>query len=214
MPHNGSPNLQFCHRTNFLSGRRRRLCHKPSPGRVGRQRPDKMGVASLFQSATLTSVLALHNIEIRLAAPAELPDAYLVVSEYYEAAAVQKRETQEEFLRDYFSAGSGLWLARSGNDIIGCVALRRIAEPHTAEIKRMYVRPEARGQGVAQQLLEAAQAFALAAGYQWIYLDTADDMKAASRFYQRNGFQPCGRYNDNPQATIFMRKSLETSRRG
>jgi GNAT superfamily N-acetyltransferase len=151
---------------------------------------------------------ALPNVEIRRATPAELQDAYLIVLEYYEAAAVQKRETQEEFLRDYFAAGTGFWLARSGDHIIGCVALRLIAEPVSAEIKRMYVRPEARGQGVAQELLEAAEKFALAAGYQWIYLDTADDMKAAARFYQRSGFQPCERYNDNPQATLFMRKRL------
>jgi GNAT superfamily N-acetyltransferase len=151
-------------------------------------------------------MLALPNVEIRRATPAELPDAYRIVSEYYEAAAVQKRETKEELLRDYFSAGSGFWLARSGDNIIGCIALRRRDLPLAAEIKRMYVRPEARGQGVAQQLLEAAERFALVAGYQWIYLDTADDMKAAARFYQRNGFRPCERYNDNPQATIFMRK--------
>jgi GNAT superfamily N-acetyltransferase len=154
---------------------------------------------------------ALPKVEIRRATPAELPDAYLMVSEYYEAAAVQKRETQEEFLRDYFCSGAGFWLARSGDNIIGCVALRHIAEPLAAEIKRMYVRPEARGQGVAQELLEAAEKFAHTAGYQWIYLDSADDMKAAARFYQRNGFQPCERYNDNPQATIFMRKRLATS---
>jgi len=153
---------------------------------------------------------ALPTVEIRRATPAELPDAYLMVSEYYEAAAVQKRETQQEFLRDYFSAGAGFWLARSGDNIIGCVALRHIAEPLSAEIKRLYVRPEARGQGVAQELLGAAEEYALAAGYQWIYLDTADEMKAAARFYQRNGFQPCKRYNDNPQATIFMRKRLAT----
>jgi len=173
-----------------------------------------MGVAYPIQPATLVAMPALPNVEIHRATPAELSGAYLMVSEYYEAAAVQKRETQKEFLRDYFFAGSGFWLARSGDNNIGCIALRRIAEPHSAEIKRMYVRPEARGQGVAQQLLEAAEAFALAAGYHWIYLDTADDMKAAARFYQRHGFQPCERYNDNPQASIFMRKRLAVSPRG
>jgi GNAT superfamily N-acetyltransferase len=173
-----------------------------------------MGVAYAFQSATLVAMPAPPNVEIRRATPAELRDAYRMVSEYYEAAAVQKRETLEEFSRDYFCCGAGFWLARSGDNIIGCVALRHIAEPNAAEIKRMYVRPEARGQGVARQLLESAEGFAIAAGYQWIYLDTADDMKAAARFYQRNGFQPCERYNDNPQATIFMRKRLATSPRG
>jgi GNAT superfamily N-acetyltransferase len=169
-----------------------------------------MGVAYALQSATLAAMPAQPHVEIRRATPAELRDAYRMVSEYYEAAAVQKRETQEEFFHDYFCCGAGFWLARAGDNVIGCVALRHIAEPNAAEVKRMYVRPEARGQGVAQLLLETAEKFALAAGYHWIYLDTADDMKAAARFYQRNGFQQCERYNDNPQATIFMRKQLAT----
>jgi GNAT superfamily N-acetyltransferase len=167
-----------------------------------------MGVAYLFQSVTLVVMQPLLDVQIRRATLAELRDAYSIVSEYYQAAAVQSRETREEFQRYYFCSGAGFWLARSVDNVIGCLALRRLAEPHSAEIKRMYVRPEARGQGVAQQLLEAAEKFALAAGYHWIYLDTADDMKAAARFYRRNGFQPCERYNNNPQATLFMRKRL------
>ena len=33
-------------------------------------------------------------------------------------------------------------------------------------------------------------------------------MKAAARFYERKGFAPCERYNDNPQAAIFMKKTI------
>jgi len=152
-------------------------------------------------------------IEIRRATPAELRDAYTIVSDYYQAASVVQRDTEDDFLRDYFCAGSGVWLARFGEGIIGCIALRHLGQPHSAEIKRLYVRPEARGHGVAQLLLEAAESFAQAAGYGWIYLDTTDEMKAAARFYQRNGYQPCERYNDNPQATIFMRKHIADRRR-
>jgi GNAT superfamily N-acetyltransferase len=150
-------------------------------------------------------------IEIRRATPAGLPEAYAIVSEYYEAAKVVQRDREEEFLRDYFCGGAGVWLARSGDHVIGCMALRRLRQAHFAEIKRLYVRPEARGRGVAQQLLEAVESFAQAAGYRWIYLDTTDEMKAAARFYHRNGYQPCDRYNNNPQATIFMRKRLADS---
>jgi len=148
------------------------------------------------------------NIEIRRATLAEFHHAYAMVSEYYEAARVVLRETETDFRHYYFSSGAGVWLARSGGQVIGCIALRRLSEPHSAEIKRMYVRPEVRGGGIAQQLLDQAEAFAVAAGYRWLYLDTTDDMKAAARFYQRNGYQPCERYNSNPQATIFMRKRL------
>jgi GNAT superfamily N-acetyltransferase len=152
-------------------------------------------------------------IEIRHATLAELDDAYALVCEYYEAAGVVERDTEEAFFRDYFCAGAGVWLARSGDYIIGCIALRRLREPHSGEIKRMYVKPEARGRGIAQQLLDTVEAFARASGYRWIYLDTTDQMRAAASLYQRNGYQACPRYNDNPQATIFMRKLLAPSLR-
>jgi hypothetical protein len=39
-------------------------------------------------------------------------------------------------------------------------------------------------------------------------LDTADNMRSAIRFYEQQGYKRCARYNQNPQATIFMRKEL------
>lgn len=72
----------------------------------------------------------------------------------------------------------------------------------------MYVREKFRGQGIAQRLLEAAEQFARGAGYVWVYLDTTNEMKAAVKLYERNGFARCERYNQNPQAAIFMRKKL------
>jgi len=41
-----------------------------------------------------------------------------------------------------------------------------------------------------------------------MYLDTKDDLISAIKFYQRQGYEACERYNDNPQATMFMRKKL------
>jgi hypothetical protein len=41
-----------------------------------------------------------------------------------------------------------------------------------------------------------------------LYLDTKDDLDNAIRFYLRHGYKCCGRYNRNPQATMFMRKRL------
>ena len=43
----------------------------------------------------------------------------------------------------------------------------------------------------------------------WIYLDTYDDLKAAIALYIRRGYETCERYNDNPQATVFLRKQIE-----
>jgi ribosomal protein S18 acetylase RimI-like enzyme len=72
----------------------------------------------------------------------------------------------------------------------------------------MYVREAYRGLGIAQRLLEQAESFAKAAGYRRIFLDTTDEMRAAAGLYERNGYRRCPRYNQNPQATIFMSKDL------
>jgi len=164
------------------------------------------------------------SLQIQRARADVAPAAYRIVEEYYRKMSVVMREDQQKFTEEYFGDGRGFWLALEREQIAGCIGLRRIdlwAEqpkeaatreektiPGRAEIKRMYVREEWRGHGVAQRLLEAAEEFARAAGCGWIYLDTTDDMKAAARLYERNGYVRCERYNENSQATIFMRKKL------
>lgn len=150
------------------------------------------------------------GLEIRRAGAAELDAAFGIVAEYYEVMQVVARESRERFARDYFAAEAGVWLAWMNGQIAGCLALRALNNARTAEIKRMYVRPAWRGHGIGQKLLEEAESFAQKNGYRWIYLDTTDGMLAAAKLYRRNGYEPCKRYNDNPQATIFMRKRLES----
>ncbi len=141
--------------------------------------------------------------------------AFELVDEYNEAVSVVVRDSAESFARDYFADGSGLWLAHSGQHLVGCIALRPLPQCSRAgEIKRLYVRPEFRGSGAAQALLAALEDYSADVGYEWLYLDSKDDLAAALRFYQRNGYQPCARYNANPQATIFLRKPLAADRRG
>jgi len=153
------------------------------------------------------------SLQVQRASVDVAPAAYRIVEEYYRKMSVVMREDQQKFTEEYFGDGRGFWLTLDGEQIAGCIGLRRIVwaeQPNAsrAEIKRMYVREQWRGHGVAQRLLEAAEEFARAAGYGWIYLDTTDDMKAATRLYERNGYVRCERYNENSQATIFMRKKL------
>ena len=77
-----------------------------------------------------------------------------------------------------------------------------------SECKRLYVKPAARGKHIAGGLLDAQEEFARSQGVEWIYLDTHDGLKAAIALYERRGYQRCERYNDNPQATLFMRKRI------
>lgn len=136
-------------------------------------------------------------------------DAYAIVREYYESVGVVVRDDASGFARDYFGAGSGIWLAYEDGKAVGCIALRPLPQiEHAGEIKRMYVKPESRGRGTAGQLLDALEKYAAEVGYRELYLDTKDDLTMAIRFYLRHGYVPCERYNENPQATIFMWKYL------
>ena len=151
----------------------------------------------------------MANYSIQKASIKDFDAAYRIVTEYYEAAKVVARDTKNEFRAAYFGERSGIWLALIEDEVIGCVALR---EWNTAErigeIKRMYVQPPYRKLGIAQTLLNALESFAIESGYKWLYLDSAPGMDAAIRFYQKNDYDPCPRYNDNPQAVIFLCKGI------
>jgi DNA-binding MarR family transcriptional regulator/GNAT superfamily N-acetyltransferase len=136
-------------------------------------------------------------------------DASRLLEEYYEAASVIQRDTPEAIQQIIGDASSGLWVAYLQEKAVGCVMLRRLSSiPFAGECKRLYVRPEARGKGLADALLDAQEAFARSKGLQWIYLDSYDDLKAAIALYRKRGYLPCERYNDNPQATVFLRKNI------
>jgi GNAT superfamily N-acetyltransferase len=146
------------------------------------------------------------GIFVERAQLADLARASEIVTEYYDAVVVVLRD---ETLLPYLEAGSGLWLAREGDTTAGCIALRPLlAIEGACEVKRLYVRPAQRGRGLAALLLDALHEYALASGYRAAYLDTKDDLVTAIRFYERRGYAPCSRYNDNPQATVFMRRAL------
>ena len=148
----------------------------------------------------------MESVTVRRASPADSDAAWAIVNEYYEAVAVLVRETPASFLNYYFAEGAGLWLARRDDRVVGCIALRPLDSiPGAGEIKRMYVQPSSRGLGIARLLLDSAHAYAKAYGYEWLYLDSKDDLPVAHAFYRRYGYADCAPYGNNPQATIFMR---------
>jgi GNAT superfamily N-acetyltransferase len=153
----------------------------------------------------------MDDIRIERARTDQAETAYAIVCEYYEALDVVARETLGEFRREYFGRARGFWLAWVASSLAGSIALRELFPGDAAEIKRMYVREAYRGQGIAQRLLREAESFARESGYRRIVLDSADSMRAARRLYERNGYEPCERYNRNPQATVFMSKHLLAS---
>lgn len=92
---------------------------------------------------------------------------------------------------------------------VGCVALRPWSRPGECEIKRLYVRPAARGQSLGRQLAAAVIVWAIQAGYRRVLLDTLGSMHAARRLYASLGFRSIPPYYDNPvPGTAYMALDL------
>ena len=95
----------------------------------------------------------------------------------------------------------------------GCGGIALFAD--FAELKRMYVRPESRGRGVADAILARLLAEAEAAGLPMVRLETGTEQAAAIRFYRRAGFQPCAAFEPyssmpphNIATSVFMGRQV------
>jgi GNAT superfamily N-acetyltransferase len=165
------------------------------------------------QSITLPSPFdsgPLFGVSIRRATQDDLPDAFDLVKEYFQAVDVWVRDTESGFTDYLLGDDRGVWLAFAGKEPVGCIVLHPLVYlRRSGEIKRLYVKPAYRRQGLAEGLLQAVEEFAVKVGcFDWLYLDSKDDLIDAIRFYERHGYKRCDRYNENPQATVFMRKAL------
>ncbi len=159
-------------------------------------------------------------IDIRSAdSPSDLDAARELFREYAASLpfslAYQGFEDELAGLPGKYAAPLGrILLAWDGPSAVGCIAVRPlVAQPRdltpVCEMKRMYVRPQARGRKVGRALCEGLLAFSRNAGYRLMKLDTESDFVAATALYRSMGFTPCPRYNDDPlPSTIWMSKVL------
>ena len=109
----------------------------------------------------------------------------------------------------YAPPNGRLYRAYSGDEVIGCIAMREI-DPGICEMKRLYLREAARGKGVGNQLIELVIRDAKSMGYEKMRLDTyPPKMGKAVDLYRSHGFYEIPRYYDNPnEDVLFMEKSL------
>ena len=156
-------------------------------------------------------------VTIREASPADIVEIRTLFQEY--AASLGTDLCFQGFagelaaLPGTYALPSGcLWLAAADANIVGCVAIRGL-EADVCEMKRLYVRPEGRGQSVGRALAERAVAFAKAAGYRAVRLDTLSTMVAAQVIYRRMGFVDVPAYRFNPiEGAVFMELRLDDQR--
>ena len=104
-------------------------------------------------------------------------------------------------------AGGFVVLWDDGRAVAGG-GVRRL-DARTAEIKRMYVVPDARGRGLGGTLLAALEDLARDLGYALARLDTGPTQPHAQRLYERAGYVPIPDYNGNPYASFWGEKRLD-----
>lgn len=97
----------------------------------------------------------------------------------------------------YAEPGGCVLLAVSGTDIGGCIAFRKVNH-EICEMKRLYVRPHARGRNLGRALVERLIVEARQSGYGEMRLDVMAQFVAARRLYADFGFAPAAPISVNP----------------
>lgn len=118
----------------------------------------------------------------------------------------------DEELRDpaakYTAPQGELLIALEGDEALGMVAYHRHSDTR-CEMKRLYVRPTARGLHLGDRLVQEILRRAREAGYREMVLDTLAPMETAIYLYRKYGFQECAPYYHNPMDDVmYMIKQL------
>ncbi|MBI4502008.1 MAG: GNAT family N-acetyltransferase [Gemmatimonadetes bacterium] len=153
----------------------------------------------------------MGSVSVRPATSAtDIAAARALVAEYGESLGIDL-EFQDfgaelaTFPGSYVPPGGALLLGELNGRVCGCVGLRPLELPEVAELKRLYVRPEARGAGLGKLLTIRALEVARAAGYRRVRLDTLPGMTSAQRLYRALGFREIPGYRHNPvPGTVFL----------
>jgi putative acetyltransferase len=107
--------------------------------------------------------------------------------------------------RMYGPPSGSLLLVMRGSIAVGCGALREFSG-QACEMKRLYVRSEERGAGLARQIAVRLLERARTLGYASMLLDTLTDMVAARALYRSLGFCETGPYYSNPLPNVVYMK--------
>lgn len=97
----------------------------------------------------------------------------------------------------------------SGELPVGCGAIKKF-DLNTVEVKRMYIMPEFRGKGMASQLLQHLERWAVELGYTYSVLETGKRQPEAIALYTKNGYRPTTNYGQyiGIENSVCFRKEL------
>lgn len=123
--------------------------------------------------------------------------------------AFQNFEEELNIINSMYGSPTGcLLLVYENQQAIACAAYRKI-DKNICELKRMYIKPDYRGKGVGQEILNILLLRSKLNGYKFMRLDTLDTMIPAIKLYIKNGFYKIDAYCYNPnEGVLYMEKSL------
>jgi ribosomal protein S18 acetylase RimI-like enzyme len=122
-------------------------------------------------------------------------------------------ESSMQHLDDFMPPQGRLLLGYVEDQSMGIACLKPLTDS-IGEVKRMYVRPEARNRGLGRALLNQLLEEARKIGYEWVRLDSARFMTAAHQLYRASGFREIEAYEGSEipkefqNHWIFMEREL------
>lgn len=139
---------------------------------------------------------------VRAETPSQFEEVGALILEYVEALPFQLtfqdyRSEVAELAETYGPPTGAAFLAMLDSAPVGTVGVKWF-EPAICELKRMYVKPQARGLGAGRALLVAAIEAGRSFGYERMRLDTIPDMTTALSLYASVGFYDIPPYRPNP----------------
>ncbi|GAB4092665.1 GNAT family N-acetyltransferase [Flaviaesturariibacter terrae] len=104
-------------------------------------------------------------------------------------------------------------LAERSGEAVGCGALKEL-EPGVMEVKRMFVAPAARRQGIAARVLAALEDWARELGYEATMLETGSNNPEAIALYRRAGYKVVPNYGQyaGVESSVCFRRLLRPER--
>lgn len=164
-------------------------------------------------------------MHIRPSTPSDIPDVRAMMREYVEwiglDLAFQEIDAELDGLPgEYVPPRGALFVVDDRDRLVGMIGLRPLKgsaclagayDAKAGEMKRLFVRPEARGRGLAKQLIARVLEEARRLGYHEIRLDTLPMMGDAQTLYEAMGFHDIAAYYQTPIAgTRFMALRLRS----
>jgi putative acetyltransferase len=148
-------------------------------------------------------------ISVELADPRHLDVQKLLRTGHAAMQAQFSSKRQTPFsIEPLLADGAYVFVARAKGWTVGCCALFLSGE--FAELKKLYVAPDARRQGAAVRLVAHVEAFAKDAGFPQLKLETGITLSAAHRLYLQRGFTRCDAFGSHVKSSesLFFTKSF------